>query len=1135
LSLSILCFASALHAQQGRGTVLGNVTDSSGAAVVGAKVSVTNVDTNTTISTQTNGEGFYSTPPVNVGNYQVSVERQGFRKEVRSGIILQVDQRAEINVQLQVGAIGDSIQVTGEAPLVNTEDSTIGQVVDNKRVEELPVNGRSAFALIELTPNSHSNAGPTQSGFADRGTNLSAFSINGGPSAVNNLLVDGMTAVNSYYPDLNSDLAVDAVQEFKVQSGSMSAEYGFTLGGVINVATKSGTNGYHGSLYEFVRNNVFDARNAFATATPAFRYNQYGLAFGGPVRLPKYDGRNKTFIFGNWEQWNYIRYSQSITTLPIAEQRKGDFSHLYDATGKLIPIYDPATTVANPAGSGFVRSVFSNNVIPTSRLDPVAQNLNQFYPLPNRAPTNAFTNANNYIALVNENRHMQQYTTRIDHHFSDQDSIFGRYTYFVHHTDNGTASPYPDPAVRDRFDNFETRNTTISETHTFSPTVLNEIRVGTARQFFPFQAAAYNQNWPQKLGFPSNVPNTTIPTISNGYAGFVSNTIGLRGALTWDASDTVTVVRGNHSLKLGLEYRLLFGNNFQTSAPSGSFNFAASLTGNPQNQTGTGSQYADFILGDVTTASITLNVGESEKGYSMSYFIQDDWRVTHRLTFNLGIRYDYQQPPYERNGGTSNFNPYLIDPVSGLLGATQYARVNYDKSFLHSDYSNFGPRVGFAWDALGNGKTIFRGGYAIFYPSIFNLNYFGNTQGFAATTTTYNPPGGNSNLPTSLLYQGLPGPAIQPQGSRLGTNGFLGQGVNYDQSYQRTPMSQQWNFSLQRQIKGGWVIDLSYVGNHGTHLVAGGYDLNQLPLQYLSLGLALQNSVANPYVGKVPPNQSLGAATITQAQALKPYPYYPSITVRNPHLGDSIYHAGLLTVQKRFHSGLTMLGSYTKAKLIDDSVQTPINFGNVEQTGVTSYQNGFNRRAERSIDPTDISQRFVLSGIYELPVGKGKPLNVQNRAVDLVAGGWQVQSIATFTVGLPVVITGANNNLASRPNSTGQSAKLDNPTIAQWFNTQVFVNPPTYTYGNVGRVLPDVRNPGLIQIDLSLTKNTHITEKTNLQFRAESFNVANHVNLGYPGAGFSPGANGYNISSTFGLITSARDPRNIQLGMKLIF
>jgi hypothetical protein len=272
---------------------------------------------------------------------------------------------------------------------------------------------------------------------------------------------------------------------------------------------------------------------------------------------------------------------------------------------------------------------------------------------------------------------------------------------------------------------------------------------------------------------------------------------------------------------------------------------------------------------------------------------------------------------------------------------------------------------------------------------------------------------------------------------------------------------------------------------------------------------------------------------------LKPYPYYSTINVRYPHLGDSIYHAGLISVQKRFNRGLTLLASYTKAKLIDDSVVTPINFGAVEQTGppsgVNSYQNVYNIRAERAIDPTDASQRLVLSGIYELPFGKGRPVNIQSRALDLVAGGWQVQSIATFQVGLPIVITGANNNLASRPNSTGQSAKLDHPTISQWFNTQAFINPPIYTYGNLGRTLPDARNPGVIQVDLSLAKSTRITERVNLQFRAESFNVANHVNPGYPGATFSPGANGLNSSSTFGVITSARDPRNIQLGMKLIF
>lgn len=1135
LSIALLGCAAVVNAQQGRGTILGNVTDSSGAAIVAAKVAVTNIDTGNTITLETNGQGFFSTSPLNVGNYQVTVEHAGFKKEVRKGLVLQVDQRAEINVQLRVGAIGESIQVSGEAPLVNTEDATIGQVVDNKRVEELPVNGRSAFSLIQLAPNAHSNAGPTQSGFADRGTNLSAFSINGGPTAVNDLKVDGMTAVNSYYPDLNSDLAVDAVQEFKVQSGSMSAEYGFTLGGVINVATKSGTNSIHGSLYEFVRNNVFDARNTFANTTPPFRYNQYGLAFGGPVVIPKlYNGRNRTFVFGNWEQWNYVRYSQTITSVPIAEQRKGDFSHLYDATGKLIPIYDPATTVVNPNGAGYIRNVIPNNIIPASRLDPVAQNINAFYPLPNRAPTNAFTNANNYLGTVNENRNMQQYTIRLDHRISDQDAIFGRYTYFVHHTDNGTSAPWPDPVVRDRVDNFETRNTTISETHTFTPTVLNEIRAGTARQYFPFQAAAAYNGWPQKLGFPSNVPGTTIPAISNGVTSFNTQTIGLRGALTWDVTDTLTVVRGNHSVRMGLEFRQLQGSNFQTSAPSGSFNFSSNLTGNPQNQSGTGSTYADFILGDVSSASITLNTGESEKGYSISGFVQDDWRVTKRLTFNIGLRYDYQQPPFERNGGTSNFNPYGIDPVSGLLGRTEYAGLNYPNSFLRPDHKDFGPRFGFAYNVTGNSKTIIRGGYAIFYPSIFNLNYFGNTAGFASTTTSYNPPGGNSNLPVSLLAQGLPGPAIQPQGRLLGPGAFLGQGVSYDQSYQRTPMSQQWDFSLQQQLLGGWVVDLSYSGNHGTHLVAGNYDLNQLDPKYLSNGLALQNPVANPYTGKV--SGSLGGATIPLGTALKPYPYYSSISVRNPHLGNSIYHAGLLTVQKRFNQGLTVLASYTKSKLIDDSVATPINFGNVEQVGSFGYQNGkFNRRAERSLDPTDVSQRLVLSGIYELPFGKGKRLNLQNRVFQMIAGGWQAQSIATFTTGLPITVRGASNNLADRPNSTGVSAKLDNPTITQWFNTQAFINPPNYTYGNVGRVLPDVRNPGLIQVDLSLIKNTHIAEKANLQFRAEAFNVANHVNLGSPGATFSPGANGLNVNSTFGVITSARDPRNVQLGMKLIF
>jgi hypothetical protein len=686
--------------------------------------------------------------------------------------------------------------------------------------------------------------------------------------------------------------------------------------------------------------------------------------------------------------------------------------------------------------------------------------------------------------------------------------------------------------VRTRNDNFETRNTVIGETHTFSPTILNEIRVGTARQYFPFQAASFGGNYPQKLGLPASVAPTVFPSISNGLTGFNTGTVGIRGALTWDFTDTVTIVRGNHTIRAGMESRLLYGNNFQTSAPSGSFTFAQGLTGNPQSQSGTGSSYATFLLGAVSSASDVTNVGESEKGYTISAYVQDQWRVSSKLAISMGLRYDYQLPGYERNNGTTNFNPYVKDPL-GLMGRLQFAGLDFGRSALNANSLDFGPRFGFAYDLTGNSKTVIRGGYAIFYPSIFNIQGFGNTTGFASTSTAYNPAGGNTNLPAFQLSSGFPTPPIQPQGRLLGPDAFLGQSVNFDQPNQKSPMSQQWDLSVQKQLPGSWVIDVTYSGNHGTHLISGGYALNQLNPQYLSLGNALQNPVANPYAGIVP--GSLGGATITQQQALLPFPYYSGISVRNPHMGNSIYHAGLLTVEKRFSQGLTLLASYTKAKLIDDSVATPINFGNVEQVGTINFQNSYNFRAERSLDPTDVSQRLVLSGVYQLPIGKGRLLNIQNKVLDTILGGWQTQAVATMQDGVPVVITGASNNLANRPNSTGQSAKLSNPTPAAWFNTAVFVNPPNYTFGNVGRTLPDVRNPGVVQVDLSVIKNVYIHEKINVQFRAESFNVANHTNLGLVNGGFGAGPNGLNNSSTFGTITSARDPRSIQLGLKVIF
>jgi hypothetical protein len=1128
-----------LFAQQG-GILLGTVTDPSGAPVAGINVQINNVDTGASLTVSTAQGGDYTSPNIPVGHYRIVVDHPGFKSLVRSGIVIQVDERAEVNLQLTVGSVQEKVEVTGDAPLVDTASGTIGDVIENKRISELPLNGRNALALMFLAPNVKSGAGATNSGFADRGIALSEVSINGGPLSINNFLLDGGNNNQSFVQDLNVNPTVDAIQEFKVQSGVMSAEFGFTLGGVVNIVSKSGTNDFHGTAYEFVRNNDFDARNTFAATVTPYHYNQYGGAIGGPLGIPKvYNGRNRTFFFFNIEEWQYNFANSIITSVPIAAQRTGDFSGLLNATGGLIPIYDPKTTKVNPNGSGYVRTAFVGNQIPITSLDAVALNYLKFVPLPNRPPTNAFTNANNFIGPSPAALHMEQYLTKVDHHFSEKNSLFVRFMYYNEFNDNGGGQIYTDPRLSRRYDNLEARNAIVGDTHSFSPTLFNDFRIGAARNYFPFQAASYKSGIVSQLGLPPSVPDLELPIFSGtGLPGVADGSVGVRGQTTWQLTDTVTWILGTHSLKVGYDGRLQQANNYQPSGLSGSYTFNSTLTGNPLTPSGTGSGLASFLLGDVASATATTALGESEKGFSHSAFIQDDWRVSRRVTINLGLRYDYQPWATERNNGLSNFDPSSLNPLNGLRGKYAYAGQDFIGSPLGGTPPlSFSPRAGFAWDIFGTGKTVFRGGFGIYYENVFQRDFFGNTAGFANTTTTYSPAGNNLNFPAFQLSQGLPSPPIQPLGKGLGPSAFLGQTATYDQSSESVPKSQQWNLSLQKQLPGQWLVEIAYSGNHSDHLIAGGYDLNQLtPAQYATYGNALQGLVSNPYAGLVP--GSLGASTITLSQSLKQFPYYTAVNVRDPHLGDSIYHSGLLSVQKHLSNGLVLLASYTKAKLISNSVSIPVNFGGALEGNatITGYQNGlYNRSAERSIDPTDVAQRFVLSGVYELPIGKGKFLNISNGFLNAVIGGWQTQGILTIQSGLPLNITGANNNLATRPNSTGQSAKLSDPTQYEWFNTSVFVNPANYTYGNVSRTLPDVRGPGAVNVDLSLIKSFHIWERFSVQLRGEAFNVANHVNLGMPNTSFSPGTNGLNTSSTFGTITTASAARIVQLGAKVVF
>ncbi len=1157
--LALCLLAANVTAQQGRGTILGSVTDQTGALVPGAQVAITNVNTNLNFNAVSNAEGAFSVNALPVGTYNVTVTKDGFKKYLRSGIVLEVDQKAQLNVVLETGAVNEVIEVTGSGSLVDTTTATLGKVIENRRVQELPLNGRNAFSLVLLSPAVQSGNGPTASGFGDRGTQVSLIRINGSPLASNNISVDGLSSTNPYIPDVSINPNVDSVQEFKVQSSAMSAEFGFTLGGVVNLVTKSGTNQYHGSLYEYFRNDALDANswtnNRVSRAKPPLRYNQYGGAIGGPIRLPGlkvlpgYDGRDRSFFFYNYEGYQFITNSSGFLTMPTQAFRNGDFSQLKNAAGTVIKVYDPATTRANPSGNGFLRDQFPGNIIPANRIDAVSKNILAFYPLPNRTPDNLINLQNNYFGAVSNKRNLNNHTMRFDHQVTTTNNFSARYVYYKQFTDQGTANLYPDPLIRTRNDPYRGHNIVLTDLHNFSPNVLHEFRIGVARQIFDFAVASAFQDWPQKLGLPAIVPGDSFPTINNGLPGFNVGTIGRRGGVVGQIFDSVTWVHGNHSTKIGTELRLTQANNLQRSAPSGSYNFPTTLTDNAApvagNRIDTGNGFATFLLGAVGSASVVRTLGESQTNKTFGGYINDDWRIRRRLSLSLGLRYDYQLYPYERNCGTSNFNPTAINPLNNLPGRTEFACKDYGRAFTENNKKDFAPRLGFSWDVRGNQKTVVRGGFGIFYASLVgqSAEAFESTNGFASTNTPYNPAGGNALLTAFQFNTGLPSASLFAAGSAFGPSLFaISNSAILKEKNSPTMQSQQWNLSIQQQLPGGILVEASYSANHGVHLLSGSYDLNTAdPAKIRQFGLAgtLTNNVPNPFAGKVP--GQFGGTNITQAQALRPFPYVGGITVRTPHQGNSNYHALLLSAEKRFSQGFSFLASYTWAKLIADSMYNPINFVGTEQGNVNGFQNVYNRTNERGEEASNVPHRFVLSGLWELPIGKGRKLNVDNKFADAVLGGWQLNTITTIVAGTPLVIRGASNGLADRPDWVGSLNLPSGFTDASpqlgilWFNPGAFLNPALYTFGNTPNTISQFRNPGAMIFDASVFKNFRITEKLKLQFRGEAFNAPNHVNYGFPGTGFTPDTVGVNRNTALGRITSARDPRQFQLGLKLIF
>lgn len=1144
----LLMTPAVASAQTALGTITGTVTDPAGAPTPNVTITARAATTSLLYKGVTNSSGVYVIPNVPIGEFQVTAEAAGFKKVQRSGVTVEVAQRLRLDFTLEIGNVSEAIDVRAEVPRIQTEDSSLGTVVEQRRIADLPLNGRHVFNLVKIVPGVVPRSNSTD-GFAEvNNQTFSQIRINGGPAYGNQFFLDGVSNTAAVHNEISVVPMSDSVQEFRVETNSLKAEYGQTAGGVINVVTKSGGNEFHGSLYEFLRNDSLDARNAFSTQPDprtgrikqVLRYNQYGGTVGGPVWIPKlYNGKNRTFFFAGWEQWLWRSTgAPQIGTVATDLQRAGDFSRTFDARGAIIPIYDPSTTRQNPAGSGFVRDLFAGNVVPRSRMDALALRVLPYMPQANATPTDLVTNVNNFVSLAKSTSNQTVSTQRVDHRINEANNLFFRYSFTWNTLQNaGWGLGAADPGARN--DQRDNHNAVLAWTRTLSSRMVNELRGGITRQWLPFLHPSFDQGWPEKLGYPSIIPKDTFPPVQIAGLLTIGNpnfSGGLRAQNIWQIVDQFSINAGRHSMKAGVDYRDWRNSFINRLNPSGNFSFTTGLTGNPLSPAGTGVGLATFLLGEVSSGTLGFRPFFQARANPLALYFQDDWKINSRLTLNLGVRYDISFGFKEIHNRHSNFDPFAANPQTQRLGALKYNGVEEPQSFINLDRNNFAPRVGFAWDPQGNGKTAIRGGYALIYLPIESGSIVPDNQnalGFSVDTQFQAPSGSPQR---AFRFSDGPAAILQPLGAAGGPNAFRGQNVRYQDRNAPTGYTQQWNFAIQRALWAGWTAQVAYVGNKGTKLFGGNYNLNQLDPQYFSLGLALQDAVPNPFAGQISTG-ALSGATISRSQSLLPYPDYLRVdTWGAPNLPTS-YHALQVSVEKRFASGLSMLINYTKSKLMSEC--SAIGGGNSGDACATEYRLGrFNRKLDWAIDQDDVASRMVVSGVYELPFGKGKMfLKSIPKLWNGVLAGWQVNGIGTFQSGLPLAVRGSNNFTGINfPNVLRDpTLPADQRTPTRWFDTEAFANPANFTIGNAPRTLPRTRAPGLTDLSFSLFKTFAIRERFRLEARGEFFNAINTVNYNAPNVSFTPNAAGQNNNANFGRILGALEARRAQLGLRMTF
>lgn len=1129
-------------------TLQGTAQDKTGAAVPKAKVTVLDVSTGVAASTETDASGrfvFASLEPG--GPYTVVVEAPGFETEARSGIHLEVNQTADITIVLQVGSESQKIEVNADTTQLETSNPSMGQVIGNRSVVDLPLNQRVVYSLMFLMPGVTGSVGDAY--------NSLNISVDGGRPGNTEILVDGIPASPplanpitgiSVYP------SVDAVQEFKVMLTGYSTEFGRSGSGIIDVILKSGTNQFHGSVYEFLRNSALDSNTFFAnqshTPLPSFKRSQFGVSLAGPVDIPKlYNGRDKTFFLFSYEGLRQGTQSETTTTVPTALQRTGNFSQTFNSSGQQVLIYDPETTVAS--GSGYVRRPFPNNTIPSTRIDPVAANIINYFPLPNQ-PGGA-GGVNNFFAAGVSELDTDTFDAKVDEVFNERNRMFVRFSK------QNLAEPpvllYPQADQVAETGNSQPQVTTsaaIDYTRTFSPNFVMEIPFGFSRTALNYLSNGNGFNPSTQLGFPgyiaANADHLQFPGIApSDYA-----TLGNAGqGSTRHAGYSVfllgvhnTKVYRNHVIAFGGEAQLLQANDTESGDSVGTYNFSNAITQGPNPNAATstgGNSIASLLLGLGSSGQMEIQSknGATESKY-YGFYVQDDWKATPRLSLNFGIRYDLDIPRTERHNRMESFDASIASPLasqaglSGLTGGVVFVGVNgASRRQYNPQYANFGPRAGFAYELDTN--TVVRGAYGIYYAqSPRSAGATIGSEGFSAVTAYTGS--ANGLTPSTYISNPFPTGLNFPVGSSQGL--LTGIGSSFENPLygdNKVGYMQNWELDIQRQLPFGLLIDAAYVGTHGVQLNKSGesdWNADQLSPAALALGTQLQQSVPNPFYGIITTGPE-ATATIPQSYLEAPYPQFTGVDLSYLSGGYALYNSFQLKVEKRLSRGFALLVSYTGEKQIDDYSGIS-NVGNI--TG--GIQNIYNPQGERAVSSNDINRLLVVSGTYNLPFGRGEQIGANwNRPLNAFLGGWQINGIARETTGYPLSVTTQNTSDSGsdvlRPNLTGISPVIKGSVVSrlkEYLNPAAFSQPAPFTFGDAPRTLSNVREEGTHDIDFSLFKNFHPMDRLNLQFRAEAFNLLNQVVFGAPNMTLS--------STSFGVITSqSNSPRQIQAALKILF